>query len=63
MNFSITSGEQSLQVFTATLILSPFCSVQDSLRIKSIWLKLKKQIEFSKVTFPANGMSPLTTLL
>lgn len=42
MNFSITSGEQSLQVFTATLILSPFCSVQDSLRFKSIWLKLKK---------------------
>lgn len=29
MNFSITSGEQSLQVFTATLILSPFCSIQE----------------------------------
>lgn len=27
MNFSITSGEQSLQVFTATLILSPFCLI------------------------------------
>lgn len=25
MNFSITSAEQSLQVFTATLIRSPFC--------------------------------------
>lgn len=25
MNFSITSGEQSLQVFTATLIRSPLC--------------------------------------
>lgn len=27
MNFSITSGEQSLHVFTATLTLFPFCSI------------------------------------
>lgn len=31
MNFSITSGEQSLQVFTATLTLSPFCPIKHML--------------------------------
>lgn len=41
MNFSMTSGEQSLQVFTATLILSPFCSIKKQKVIMILYMHRK----------------------
>lgn len=64
MNFSITSGEQSLQVFTATLTLSPLCSVQVRLGfLVELTQKERSDLDLSKVTLPATRVSRMLTAL